>query len=176
MFTDVVLTPSKTKPAVFLFIATLLLGVGGYLLRQPALSSAPWSAYVLIGFAGLWALVQILFLTTHSSSLTMDGEGFESRLFWRGTKFRWSEVEKFAPVEVALPKSNAVRKIKLVAFRFSPSCASRELPATMRIMAESMPGYDGALPDTFGLKPEELAALLTQKKAEHGKRTAQCLP
>jgi hypothetical protein len=141
---------------------------GIFIHSHRAKPSDVWIAYACIIFFGLCGLVFAVQLLPGSSFLKIGKDGFEFRALWRGTSLRWSDVEEFGVAEFTLYHAGIPLKHRMVGFRFSPSCKQRSKHLALRRVNEALVGYEAALPDNFGMKHEELARLLNQKKMEYG--------
>ena len=164
---EIVLTPSKTKQAVLLFVATLFVLAGIFITSRQPDPSEVWIGYLCIVFFGLGGLVFAAQLLPGSSFLKIRRDGFEFRALWRGTAFRWSDVQEFGVAELTMYHGGIPQKHRMVGFRFSPAYASNKHPR-LRRLNQALVGYDAALPDNYGMKHDELASLLNQKKLEYG--------
>jgi hypothetical protein len=101
------------------------------------------------GFFGLVTAVAVLQFIPGASYLYLGPDGFAMCSFRRIHTYRWSDVEYFT---VGVISSN-----KMVMFNFSPSYVQH---GKMRTVSRALAGHECALPDTYGMKAEELAALL----------------
>jgi hypothetical protein len=106
---------------------------------------------------GLGSLVFALQLLPGSSYLLLEPDGFTVRTLYRSQKYAWAEVERFAVTRTGGNKT--------VAFDFSSEYGKYHVA---RKVAAGISGYEGALPDTYGMKPERLAELLNEWKARRG--------
>ena len=157
---ELTLTPSRRKQVLLLVVAALFVAIGVMMLAERRVSAADTGlAYAGIGFFAVCGLAFAVHLIPGSSYLKIRREGFEFRAFWRGAVLRWSDVEEFGVARFTAHR--------MVGFRFSPSYDRRRLAGLRRLNAELL-GYEAALPDNYGMKHEELAALLNRKKAEYG--------
>ncbi|HWX18342.1 MAG TPA: STM3941 family protein [Candidatus Binatia bacterium] len=164
---EITLRPSKKTQGLMLFVSILFVLAGVFIRSHQTGSSDAWMAYACIGFFGLCALVSVAQLLPGSSFLKIGREGFEFRTLWRGASFRWSDVEEFGVAEFTLHHSGIPQKNRMVGFRFSPSYEKGGKNLALRRLNEGLVGYEAALPDNYGMKHEELAALLNRKKAEY---------
>jgi hypothetical protein len=157
---ELILTPSRRKHLILLAGAALFVAIGVMILSERRVRAADaWMAYTGIGFFGLCGLVCAAQLIPGCSYLKIRRDGFEFRALWRGGAWRWSDVEEFGVARFTAHR--------LVGFRFSPSYDRRRLARVRRLNA-AMLGYEAALPDNYGMKYDELAALLNRKRAEYG--------
>jgi hypothetical protein len=163
---EIVLVPSKKKQALMLLVATLFVLAGIFIVSKTDASDV-WIGYVCIVFFGLGGVVFAAQLLPGSSFLKIRRDGFEFRALWRGTAFRWSDVQEFGVAEFTLYHGGIPQKHRMVGFRFSPSSARRDAHPRLHRLNQALVGYDAALPDNYGMKHDELASLLNQKKMEY---------
>jgi hypothetical protein len=123
--------------------------VGGWMIygRRPA----GWFVAVLFGLGSLVFALQLL---PGSSYLLLEPDGFTVRTLYRSQKYGWAEVERFGVTRIGGNKT--------VAFDFSSQYGKYRVA---RQVAAGLSGYEGTLPDTYGMKPERLAELLNEWKA-----------
>jgi hypothetical protein len=166
---DITLTPSRSKHLLFLMVSAVFTAIGVMVLSRGRSDSFDvWMAWLCIVFFGLCGLVFLVQFFPGSSFLRIRREGFEFRALWRGATFRWSDVEEFGVAEFTVYHSGIPQKHRMVGFRLSPSYPRRDKLPRLRRLNEKLMGYEAALPDNYGMKHEELAALLNRKKAEYG--------
>lgn len=103
---------------------------------------------------GLCLLVGLSFLHPRAAYLRLTAEGFTMCSLFRAQTFRWADISRFGVAKVWLNQ--------MVIFRLAPT-ATR--PARLQAFNVSVFGYDGGVPDTYGLSHEALAALLNQHLA-----------
>lgn len=111
--------------------------------------------FVAITF-GLGSLVFILQLLPNSSTLLLEPDGFTVRSLYRSHKYKWDDISHFAVTRIGVNK--------MVAFDFS---GSYEKGQRARQLSAGLSGYEGALPDSYGMKPEHLAQLLNEWKSRY---------
>jgi hypothetical protein len=112
-----------------------------------------WAA---LAFFGLGAIVLGATLLPGVSELRLDKEGFAVRSLFRTDRYRWSDVKDFRTVSI--PPSGTVR----VGF----DCSSNARPAAAWLSG-SLAGVEACLPDNYGLRPQELANMLTVWRANY---------
>ena len=140
------LQPSRTRKLLLLMGAIAFVAAGVYLL--PA--SQP-EAYWAIGFFGLCVVVIAVNLLPGSSYLLLEQSGFTVCNLFRKTFYSWSDVAEFLPV--------AMGTRTMVGLRFNERYKDH---AVGRKLARYLAGADGALPDTYGEKAEDLVSLLNR--------------
>ena len=96
------------------------------------------------------ALIQLL---PKSSFLTVDEDGIEFCTLFRKCRLKWNDISEFG-----IYSRESIGIGKTVGFNYSPSY--ERLP-TMRLLNKTLIGFEAALPDTYGLRAEELASLLS---------------
>jgi hypothetical protein len=101
-----------------------------------------WGWVVAVGF-GLGAGALGFVLLPNSSFLRLDPEGFTIRANFRERVYRWKDIDAFAVVPFGM--------FKLVAFSGANAFA-----------ASGHPRLGGALPDTYGMRAEDLATTLEE--------------
>lgn len=114
--------------------------------------------FVAIVF-GLGSLVFALQLLPDSSYLLLGPDGFTVRTLYRTQKYRWAQVEHFGVTRIGGNKT--------VGFDFSSKYGKYHVG---RQVAAGISGYEGSLPDNYGMKPERLAELLNEWKARGDER------
>jgi hypothetical protein len=128
-----------------LFFVCLLFVLGGiWMVRhgQPM-------AYFCGGFFALGLPVFALQFHPKAAYLRLADDGFTFCSLFRARSVRWADVREFAVIHVG--------RNQMVAWNFTPDC-----PATGRAHAisKSLSGYDAALPDTYGMKPQALVEMM----------------
>jgi hypothetical protein len=111
----------------------------------------PLVAWLCGGLFGLCSLVGIVNLHPRAGYLTLRKDGFEFASLFRAKFVRWSEVESFVPIRMS---GN-----KFVAWDYAPGY---EAHARIRRVNLSVSGVETMLPDTYGFRHDELAALMNE--------------
>jgi hypothetical protein len=149
----VTLSPSLAKwalPAALSMLLTI-----GCLLMANGNAPASWAWPVSI-FFGIGTLLFVLQLVPGAGSLTLDADGFETRLFYFfRNRSRWKNVAHIKVATPALPLASA--KVKFVWFNDSRWNGRWFTPKE-----SSVSGYDAGLGDTYGLSAEALADLMNR--------------
>jgi hypothetical protein len=156
-----VLRPSRLKWLLVLAISFTFVGAGLTALLWPSPPGAPqkedaWVMWVGVGFFGLCAVASALQFLPQSSCLRLGAEGFTIRSLFREQTYRWEDVDTFGVTLVGLNR--------MVGFNFAPHFRRAE---RLRGVSAALAGFEGALPDTYGLKAEELAYLMNEYKYRH---------
>lgn len=112
-------------------------------------SVKPLLGYLCAGFFGLCLIVFGLQFIPGSAYLELNKEGFTVCSLFRQKTVYWREIERFSVVKFS-------RK-KMVAWDYSENSKDK---ATGGAFARVLTGTEAALPDTYGMKAEQLAELM----------------
>jgi hypothetical protein len=134
---------------LFLALCLAFTFIGGWMIYSQR--QGGWFVAIVFGLGSLVFTFQLL---PDSSYLLLGPKGFTVRTLYRSEKYRWVEVERFGVTRIG---GN-----KMVGFDFSSEYGKHQVG---RQVAAGISGYEGALPDTYGMKPERLAELLNEWKA-----------
>ncbi len=115
--------------------------------------------FVLLVLAPLPAYVGIKHLRV--DFLSLHSNHFSCRNDPDYDEIRWEQVSEFG---VGLPGERGAYVGYVLYEQYRPGLTTREKARRARI------GFDGALPDTYGLTAEELAALMNQHLGDWRKR------
>jgi hypothetical protein len=138
------LRPSRKKAAT-LFLVSLLFVVGGiWMVRDGQMMG-----YLCGGFFALGLPIFALQFHPKAAYLRLEPDGFTFCSLFRAHTVRWAVVREFAVIGIG-PN-------RMVAWNFTS-----DYPATGsgRAISKSLSGYEAALPDTYGMKPQELVELM----------------
>jgi len=105
-------------------------------------------------FFGLGVIVAIVQLLPNASHLHLTESGLEVRTLYRSWSVSWNDIAFFAAASIG-PN-------RMVVFNYSDHCDRAKM---MRGFARKIAGYEGALPDTYGMSADQLADLLNNWKA-----------
>ena len=133
------------KKAAMLFVVCLVFVVGGVWMVR----SGESEGYFVAGFFGLGLPVAVLQFHPKACYLRLEREGFTFCGLFRTLTVRWAEVREFGVMDVF---GNA-----MVGWNFTPEYARS---GRARVVAKAMTGYEAALPETYGMRAEELAGLM----------------
>jgi hypothetical protein len=100
-------------------------------------------------FFGLCVVVFVVTLLPNSAYLRVSQDGFTVCSLFRAQSYRWSDVGPFTVGRIG-PN-------RMVVFNFSGRYRAQP---RARKAAAALTGYEGALPDSYGMSLEELASLL----------------
>lgn len=148
------LRPSRKRTVVLLLVSTLFLLAGVGMIRD----GKPTGYFV----AGVFALCWVAFalqLHPKASYLHLAPEGFTFCSLFRAHTVRWDDVREFGVVSISFNR--------MVTWNFTP-----EYRATKpgRALSKSLSGYEAALPDTYGLKAQELAELMEELRRRYSRQ------
>jgi len=139
------LYPSRRKIAVL-----LLMSIGFVCVGLWVIPSAGWRGWLSVIFFGLCSLVFGATLLPRAAYLRLHGQGFEMCTLFRTAHFEWSDIGDIGVTRVGLNK--------MVAFNFTDHYSGQR---RARVVSRGISGWEGALPDTYGMSPTALAALLS---------------
>ncbi len=139
-----VLYPSRAK-AILLLLVSLAFVVS--MIVSHGIERGIAGSFVVL-FFGLCAIVFIIQLIPGASHLKLSEDGFSVRALFRKSKsYSWSNVSDFRAVTASPGR-------KIVVFD------SLGNSTTLRKMNRAVVGATDGLPDTYGMKAEELADLM----------------
>lgn len=117
----------------------------------------PVMGYLCVGLFGLGIPVFLAQLLPGRSYLELTKNGFTVASPFRRTTIKWQDVAGFAVATIS--------RNQMVGWRFSKAYAGQ---ATSRKLSGALTGVEGVLPDTYGMKAEELAGLMNGIKNQVG--------
>jgi hypothetical protein len=117
-----------------------------------------WFCAILFGAGAIISSIQLIPGVSH---LRLDTEGFTTRTFFRDWFVAWRDVESFTVVKVHTGHATTT----MVGFNYFPQAAARRKLAALGRMVS---GVDGCLNDTYGYKPDDLAALMEEWRRMYG--------
>jgi hypothetical protein len=109
-------------------------------------------------FSGLSASFSALMLLPGAGYLRLEPEGFTVCSLFRRRFFRWSSISEFGVMRIG-----ARRPQFIVGMRYQP-----DTPIQARIGSFNARhwGFEGALPDTYGMTTDQLASLMNEALAQ----------
>ena len=151
------LRPSRTRTVLLLLACLGLTALGVFMARD-----GEWLGYLVGGLFMLAVPFFVLQLHPRAAYLLLNEEGFTYCSLFRAQAVRWVDVEGFGVI--------AINAFRMVAWNFVP-----DHPRTgrARMLSQAVSGYEAALPDTYGLKPRELAHLLEALRQRWGEPPAE---
>ncbi len=109
--------------------------------------------YLVAGFFSLGLVVFCVQLLPGASYLILKKESFIFCALFRAHEVRWDEVQGF--------RVQTISHNKMVVWDFVPGYSKQ---VRGRRISTAMAGCEGALPETYGFKAEELAEVMNQMK------------
>jgi len=138
---DKILYPNRTRLAGLTVVCLL-----GMLLAHGAILS------LICGAAACFFATSLL---PNATSLTLNSAGFTARALFRDTSYRWQDIEAF--VLITRRYLGVIPISRSVGYRFSESY--RKMGAARKVY-RALVGWDGRLADNYGLKAQNLVAVL----------------
>jgi hypothetical protein len=140
----------KKSTAIWLLLCFSLFVAIGIVLGM----SEGWAGYLCAALFAIGIPVAVIQLLPGSTYLHVDESGFTFCNFFRRTTVPWSVVDEFFVVTL---KQSGIRVHSMVGFNY---VASYDRAFLGRRIARVVGKCEGALPDTYGKKAEELADFL----------------
>jgi len=112
--------------------------------------------YVNLVLFGSGCVIFIVNLNPRASYLKLENESFTYCALFRAHTVRWDDVAGFGTVRIGLNN--------MVAWNFGPNHLRK---VVLRDMNRSLCGFDAGLPNTFGMKAEDLAVLMEMLRQRH---------
>jgi hypothetical protein len=157
----ITLRPSAWKNVGLLVICTLLVAISLWMGR-----SGQWLGYLCAAFFGLGIAIAMLQFIPGTSYLLIERDGLTVCNLFRKSRTQWTDVEEFFVVKL---KSKGITVRTMVGFNYSPSYDRARVG---RAVATAVAGCEGALPDTYGQKAQELVEYLNYRLAQSRARSA----
>ncbi|MCI0352484.1 MAG: hypothetical protein L0Z53_23955 [Acidobacteriales bacterium] len=151
----ITLRPSLRKNLGLLVLCSLFVAGGIWMGK-----SGEWPGYLIAGFFGLGIPVAILNSLPGASYLIIERDGLTMCNLFRKNRTLWEDVDEFFVVKM---KQNGLTTHTMVGFNYSPSY---DRTRTARKVAKFLSQCEGALPDTYGQKPQEFADYLNYRLAQ----------
>tara|TARA_Y100000294_G_scaffold140028_1_gene133668 strand:+ start:45 stop:509 length:465 start_codon:yes stop_codon:yes gene_type:complete len=141
-----ILRPSRLKIIALLLVCLAFTSIGTFMILDE--ETMGWFVSI---FSGLGVVVFIIQLLPNASYLMLTSEGFEVKSLFRGNFTKWEDVTGFAAGRIS---SN-----KTVVFNYRKTHQKYKVG---KQIARGLAGVEGALPDTYGMKAKDLAALMNE--------------
>lgn len=145
----ITLRPSR-KELLFHLTTSIVLTFGGFL----GLKDSVLMGSFCILFFSTCAIIFLVQLCTKASYLRLDYEGFTICHLGKRQTISWQSVREFVPMKGA----NAS-----VGWWYEPNYLSKSSAHFSRALI----GVDGMLSDTYGMRPEQLAALMNELRLSY---------
>jgi len=145
---ELTLRPSRWKVVSRLLLS--ILAVAGFARLATIAGPVSLLGWFGVAFFALCGVYCALMLLPRASYLRVDSEGFTTCSLFRPCRMRWSDVESF---DVTSVEGNEMVVLRM---------ASHVPMTRIRAAAVAVSGYDGGLPDTYGMDAKDLAAFLNE--------------
>ena len=153
---ELVLRPSRWKTSLPLLVSVGFVAIGFLVM------DGSWMAWLSLAFFGVGSLVLIVTMLPGASHLRLHADGFEMRTMFKTSHMKWSDIGEIGVTSVNLNR--------MVAFNFAEPYRSQHRAV---LVSHTLTGWDGALPDTYGMSARELAALMIEyRDRARGPRSA----
>ena len=146
-----VLRPSPAK-----WLAMVAISAGFVWVGLRIMGTHPLVAWACIVFFGLCGAIGLLNLLPGASRLLLDDDGFEMVSLFRRTRVRWADVARFGTTRIGVNT--------MVGFDFVEGYRGGD---RLRSVNRSLSGFQGALPDTYGMKAAALAERMEARLAAY---------
>ncbi|WNM18101.1 STM3941 family protein [Flavobacterium capsici] len=160
MTTNKLIFKPKKYKTYLLVIVSLVFIYGGTLMIKNGEGLKGWLA---TSFFALCLFVFIIQLFPGATQLELNEEGFTTTNLFKTNFTKWSDVNSFAVGSVG--STNYLWRKKMVMFDYAYEFDEYE---TGRNISKHLAGYEGALPDTYGMKANKLAELMNEWKRKYG--------
>ena len=152
---ELTLHTSKAK-SLLLLLASLLFTVAGVFMAQ----DGELMGHVGYVFFGLCSLAYVVQLITGGGYLKLTADEFEfSSGFGRKQCVSWDDVDSFGVAVVRNLSRYYVPPTRLVGWNYKQSV---DVSKFGRVTSKTLSGREACLPDTYGMKLEELVSLLNE--------------
>jgi hypothetical protein len=153
MTAPVIFYPKRTTSLRLLLISAIFVAIGISMVRSGVLLG-----YFAAAFFGLGIFVALVQMLPGSSFLRIDAHGITCSSLFRKWFIAWADIKEFYVVTVPTAPTRPMVGFNYVAsYRRSPRA---------RAFSKSIGGCEGALPDTYGKKANDLATLLNARLDE----------
>jgi hypothetical protein len=149
------LRPGKSS-AIWLLLVCGLSVVGGVWVGQ----EKGWVGYLCAALFALGIPVALVQLLPGSTYLRISEDGLSFANLFRVTTIPWNVIDQFFVVSA---KQMGMTVHKMVGFNYVPTY---DRSRTARCVSSAIAQCEGALPDTYGKKAEELVDMLNRCLAE----------
>ena len=140
----ITLRPSRAKAALLFLVCTVFVAGGVLMVRD-----GKTMGYFCGGFFALGLPVFGIQFLPKAAYLHLAVDGFTFCSLFRRHSVQWAHVQNFAVIHVG-PN-------RMVAWNFTPDYRAT---GRARGISKALSGYEAALPDTYGMKPQALADVL----------------
>ena len=157
----ITLRPSKVSSILLLLVCSLFVVLGIWMAQTEG-----WIGYLCAALFALGMPIFIIKLLPGSTYLRIRDHGIIYCSLFRETVIPWDVIDEFFVITI---RQNGLAVYKMVGFNYAPSY---NRPQIGHRLSSSIANCEGALPDTYGKKAEDLAELLNaclhEFKRAHG--------
>ena len=147
---EMLLRASRGRAWLLMPVSAAFTATGVWMIRAHQVSG-----WLVAGFFGLCSLAGLAgVLLPQIVSLRLTSEGFTIRSLVRSSFIDWADVVEFGVTSVGMNR--------MVGFNFAPGYRRG---AAIRGLSRTIAGFEGALPNTYGMKAVRLAALMSAYRA-----------
>lgn len=151
MQTEMILFPSRLK-----YSSLVAIGLIGIAISVLILSEDNWFGWVCLPFSSACVLVSIWAMLSPRFRLYLDSSGLSYATMKKDYAYEWRDIAWFSTVRLATTD--------YVSFGFAPGFDG---DVRIREVNQRFGGFDRFLPDTYGLRADELAKLLEEWRSRH---------
>ncbi|MDQ8205777.1 STM3941 family protein [Pelagicoccus sp. SDUM812003] len=144
--------PSKTKHALLLLVSITFVAGGIWLAKN-----GDWMGHIAYVFFGLGVVVFTIQLLPNSSYLKLKEDGFEFSALFRRHYVKWNDIKHFG---IMTQTHRGMTTNKMVGWDYREEFEGSDLG---RKISKKIGGIESALPDTYGMKAEELLSLMDER-------------
>lgn len=153
----------RKSSAIWLLLSSVLFVVLGIWIAQ----TIGWGGYLVAGFFSLGIPVAVVQLLPGSTYLRITENELTFTIMFRETSISWDVIDEFMVITM---KQTGMTIHKMVGINFVSSYDGSRLG---RRVSSALSGCDGALPDTYGQRAEDLADLLNACLQEFTDRSGE---
>lgn len=159
----VTLRPSRLRTGSLLLVSTLFVVTGIWMVFDGGMAGYTvdgipvyWVGWASIIFFGMGVVVFLLQFLPGAAYLRLTPEGFTYCSSFRVHATRWEDVQEFGVMQM--------HHTRMVGWNYAPGYQAK---ARMRGVAKALGGYEACLPDTYGMKVEQLAEALEMLRCQY---------
>ncbi len=146
---ELILYPSKWKNVLLIFVSLAFVAGGVMMVNE-----GKWYGYIAIVFFGCGVPIFLWQLMPQASFLKLKKDGFEYASLFRKHSVQWKDIEGFG---IMKQSQSGITVNKMVGWDYVPEYDEKK---KSRAMSKAITGIEAGLPDTYGLKAEELMDIM----------------
>ncbi|MEO1131668.1 MAG: hypothetical protein AAFX40_03065 [Cyanobacteria bacterium J06639_1] len=140
------LRPNPRSTLGYLVFCLVFVALGVFMILD-----GDWRGWYVAIVFGLGSLMFAAILLPNCAYLELSPEGLTVCSLYRVHRYTWQDIEGFGVAAIALNSA--------VGFNFSGTHSTQNVATQI---AAGLSGYEAALPDTYGMSAEALAAVLNE--------------